>query len=251
MAPASKAIKGTKAKKAIHRSPNFPALSLEEALNKAEIICGYDGRNLTSTATVLKHLGFAKLTGISGRVIAAMRQFGLLDRSDGKYRITDAAYKILHLSGESEDRWEAIREAAQKPAIYSDLLSTHTDGLPSDTALKDYLIAEKRFNPASVDTFVRAFKETIWFAKLGSGSYNGGADDAGGESGMPDLGAGPSTTKADPNVPIGARRNILTLGEGDAILQAPDTLSAESVQDLEDWVQLVLKRYRRQHTQDS
>lgn len=42
-----------------------------------------------------------------------------------------------------------------------------------------------------------------------------------------------------------SRRAVLTLREGDAILELPEPLSAESVRDLDEWLRLVLRRYRR------
>src|SRR5436190_1053259 len=87
------------------RSPNFPAISLGEAVAKAKVLYDHDRRASTSVKTVLKHFGFSEnLSGSAARVISALRQFGLLDEIGGNYRVSDAAYRILTLSEQSTER---------------------------------------------------------------------------------------------------------------------------------------------------
>lgn len=45
----------------------------------------------------------------------------------------------------------------------------------------------------------------------------------------------------------GAAREVSSLPEGEAVLQWPATLSAESVKDLEDWLALVVKKLKRRY----
>lgn len=154
------------------RSPNFPSISLSDALAKARVLYDKDKRASSSLKTVLGHLGFGQqLSGSAGRVISAFRQFGLLEETGGQYRITEAAMRIFTLSESAPERIAAIQEAAKKPAIYRDVLAQYADGLPSDAAFKDFLILKKKFNPDSVDTFIRVFKATMEFAKLTPGAY--------------------------------------------------------------------------------
>lgn len=46
---------------------------------------------------------------------------------------------------------------------------------------------------------------------------------------------------------VGAAREVSSLPEGEAMLQWPATLSAESVKDLEDWLALVVKKLKRRY----
>jgi hypothetical protein len=159
------------------RSPNFPAISLQDALAKARILYDRDKRNPVRVTTILQHLGFGeKLSGSSARVMSALRQFGLLDEADEHYRITDAAFRIFTLSEGAPERIKALQDCAKRPAIYRELLTKYEDGLPSDAALRDALILRK-FNPASVDTFIRVFKTSIDFAKLTPGGYSSSSKD--------------------------------------------------------------------------
>ncbi len=159
------------------RSPNFPGISLQESLGKARVLYDRDKRNPVRVRTILGHLGFSdKLSGSSARVISALRQFGLLDEQDNHYRISEAAFRVFTLSEGAPERTEALQACAKRPAVYRELLTRYPDGLPSDAALKDALILRK-FNPASVDTFIRVFKATLSFAKLVHGEYNEAKDE--------------------------------------------------------------------------
>ena len=155
------------------RSPNFPAISLPDALKKIETIYKEDGRTATGVKVILKHLGYGEnLSGSAGRMVSALRQYGLLeDVGDDKYRVSDAAVRILELSDESAARREAIEASARKPAVFREILKTYAERLPSDAALRDHLITELKFNPASVESFIRALKGTVGFAKLYQAKY--------------------------------------------------------------------------------
>lgn len=155
------------------RSPNFPAISLQDAIAKVKVLYEKDRRTSVSLKTVLTHFGFGeKLSGSTARVLSALRQFGLLDEVGGSYKVSEAAYHILSLSEASPDRLKAIQSCAKKPAIYRELLGNYLDGLPSEAAMKDYLILEKKFNPGSVDTFLRVFRLSMEFAKIKTDGYN-------------------------------------------------------------------------------
>jgi hypothetical protein len=164
------------------RSPNFPAITLPDALAKVRILYEKDKRAPVGVQTVLTHLGFGnKLSGSTARVLSALRQFGLLEQVGEQFRVTDQAYRMLVLSEGSPDRVKAVQEAAKKPAIYRELLDQYPEGLPSDAALKDFLISSKKFNPASVETFLRVFHASLEFAKLTSSAHNGSAQTEGGK----------------------------------------------------------------------
>lgn len=154
------------------RSPNFPAIALSDALSKARTLYEKDRRAWASISTVLGHLGFAlKLSGSTARVISALRQFGLIEQNDKMIRVSDAAVRLLTLSDGSPDRAATLRDCAMKPQIYREIFASYPEGLPSDAALKDYLILQKKFNPDSVETFLRVFRASIEFAKAVPGAY--------------------------------------------------------------------------------
>jgi hypothetical protein len=155
-----------------HRSPAYPFVSLSEALEKAEAIFRQDKRAYASPEAILSHLGLSATGGKARRIVSAMRQYGLLDEDSGKYRISDAAFKIINLSESSEERRELIRQAAITPPIISRTVEIFGGELPSDATLKDHLITGEDFNPDSVTLFIRVLRETLDFAKIPSVGYN-------------------------------------------------------------------------------
>ena len=237
------------------RSPNFPSISLSEALKKVEILHTADGITAVSTKVVLQHLGYGeRLSGAAGRIIAALRQYGLIQSTSGdKYQVSDDAYNILTLSEESPIRKKAIDDCARRPAMFREVLAEYPERSPSHSALKDFLIAEKRFNAASVDTFIRAMKGTFDLAKLYDPEVaDEEVQDKGGSGGD---GVPPGTGDGVPQnpdssvkpLPAGTLREVSSLPEGEAVLQWPANLSPEGVQDLDDWLTLVIKKLKRRY----
>jgi len=155
-----------------HRSPAYPAVNLQESIDKVGIVFQADKRAYTSSEAILSHLGFKGSGGSSRRIVSAMRQYGLLEEDAGRYRVTEEAFKIIHLSEESPDRWALIRKAALTPPIIGRLLEFFDNELPSDATLKEHLIIQEKFNPDSVDLFIRVLRETLNFAKIPSIEYN-------------------------------------------------------------------------------
>jgi hypothetical protein len=283
------------------RSPNFPAISLPDALKKVKVIYDADGRTPVSSKVLLEHLGYGeKMSGAAGRMVSALRQFGLLTITGDKSKVSDDAFHVLTLSDAAPVRKAAIVSLAKKPAIFREVLAAYPERLPSDSALRDYLITEKKFNPASVETFVRALKGTLEFAKLYEGGYTG--DDAprpgsgisvgdhvqwesqgvlqfdvprkvtaispdgayvqveGSHTGIPmdqvskadsptpppsGFPPPPSWAALKPPLAGGVAREVFSLEDGEAVLQWPTTLDAEGVEELEDWLALVVKKLKR------
>lgn len=53
-----------------------------------------------------------------------------------------------------------------RPALIRRLVEHFAEGLPSDVNLRDYLVRMQRFNPESVATFIKVFRDTVEFAQL-------------------------------------------------------------------------------------
>jgi len=153
------------------RSPNYPLLSLGQAIGQVKRIYKEEKRNFTDHAVILKHLGYTDASGTGAREISALKQYGLLEDRSGTVGISNTAYVLMYAEEGSAEYQNALRGAAVKPQIFNDLLATYPDGLPSDAALKSFLVVKRGFNPAAIETFIRVFKETIELAKLTPGEY--------------------------------------------------------------------------------
>jgi hypothetical protein len=163
---------GDKHKRNHHRSPAYPMLTLEQAVEKAKVIYSEDKRSFTSRPVIVKHLGYKdESSGVGNRELSALKQYGLLEEKGGEYRISETAYALLFLTETSEERRVALSKAALCPTIFKDLWTRYRLDA-SDGTLKDFLIHKKEFNPASVDQVVANYKLTIAFAKLTAVPYD-------------------------------------------------------------------------------
>lgn len=161
------------------RSPSYPALSLPQAIEMVEKLHKANRTSIISRETAAKDMGYAGLTGRSLTVIAALAQFGLIEKAGkGDVKVTRRAVDILH-SVEEEDRADAIREAAFAPALFQQLHERFPEGVPSHNALRSYLI-QREFGDAAIGPAITAFLETNAFAENAKESGRTGDEREGG-----------------------------------------------------------------------
>ena len=86
-------------KKAKERSPNYPGINLEAALEKARILREREGKHYAPIETVLKHWGYVPKSSGGLVALSALKKFGLIDdQGKGEKRqvkLSDLELKIL------------------------------------------------------------------------------------------------------------------------------------------------------------
>ena len=153
------------------RSPNYPSLSLPEALDRIKIIFGKEQHLAAPKDVVAKHLGFSGLNGGSTRVISSLLKYGLLDEVSGdKVRVSSLARSILHPTKESE-RVSALKDAALRPALFQDISAEWQGGEPSDINLRSYLL-NKNFAVDALDRVIQSYRDTIELVTSAAANYN-------------------------------------------------------------------------------
>ncbi len=177
------------------RSPSYPYLDLQSALEKAAVLWHAEGRHAASISVVMQHWGYKEESSTGYSCVAALKKFGLVDH-DGtgearQMKLSGLALRILlDDDPQSDERRAALREAALGPRIHAELWERYSVDLPSDQSLKRFLVLERSFNEASVDELLAEYKATMAFAGLAvrggtaptrdvplaaTGSGNGGA----------------------------------------------------------------------------
>jgi hypothetical protein len=150
------------------RSPNYPALSLTRALDAADKLWKAEKRTPVSNEAAAAGLGFKSLSGPARVTIGALRQFGLVDKTDkGHIRLSDLAVKVLH--GSPDDKQAALRQAATTPKLFKELSQLHADG--SEAAIQSYLITKKDFAEDGARKAAKAFRDTLRLAKQDASGY--------------------------------------------------------------------------------
>jgi len=172
------------AKRTVQRSPNYPAITLEKALERARVFWNHEKRNPANITVALRHWGYGPNSGGGRTLVGALLGFGVL-RDEGagdkrQLRLSDAAIRILlDDRPQSEEREAALQELALTPKVYSDILARWPSLDVSDANLRHYLLVERKFNDNTVQEFIKDFRATMEYAKLPlePGNRGSGRDD--------------------------------------------------------------------------
>jgi hypothetical protein len=244
------------------RSPEYPAISLGEAIDKIKVIYEKDYQNKISKAVIAEHLGYKSLSGASLPVLSSLNKYGLLEGRGDETRVSDLALKIVvHEPGDS-NRFVAIRTAATNPEIFLELYKKFPKGSGSDAAIRGYLLL-KKFIPSAADTAIRSFRETNQLVEAEEKAYAKANPEAVFQAEMDeqmqeaqDQGHGPhfrattpqnkSASATTEHVPqVGMRKEVIALDEGDVVITFPDNLSADSFGDLQAYLNLFINKMQR------
>jgi|GEM_PF-939021 len=247
------------------RSPNYPAISLPEAIERTTKAFAKENRHPAPRDVMVKALGFGSINGTSAGALSAAVKYGLLDKVGENYKVSDRAIMIMH-PHDMQEKTRAIREAAEAPTLFADVLAQYPGGLPSDDNLRSYLI-RSGFAPAALTSVIQALRDTMSFVGGIPAAYSTSPEiTEEPESRIQSHTEAPPVRITEPSpspakftsesgmtvqaqviraVPPGVSRATLPLAEGTAALELPNRLSAESLEDFKDWMAGMLRRAER------
>lgn len=167
----------TAARKLKSRSPAYPAINLETAIQRARQLYDKERRHSAPVLTVVSHWGYTSTNGAALGALAALKKYGLLDEEgsgeDRKAGLSRLADDIL-MNPDGAKRSEAIQEAALRPAIHREIWDKYHLDLPSEKNLLWELTRDRGFTERGAAEFIRIYRATITFAKLGDSFRTGG-----------------------------------------------------------------------------
>jgi hypothetical protein len=140
------------------RSPNYPALSLPDAIEKVTALYRAQHTHAAPREVVAKGIGYNSLNGASASAISALLKYGLLERIGDEGKVSERALRILHPHS-PEERGTAIREAALEPPLFAELNQRFPGRVPNDELLRNYLI-RNGFAPSAVTSVITSYRET-------------------------------------------------------------------------------------------
>lgn len=145
------------------RSPNYPALSLNEAVGRIRAVYEREFNHPAEKQVIAEALGYSGLNGASTAIISALVKYGLLEPAgEDRFRVSaDAVDILLHSKGHPE-RTAAISKLAFLPALFEELQNQFGRTPPSDNNLRVYLI-KRGFNPRTVGEVIRSYRDTLEF----------------------------------------------------------------------------------------
>lgn len=158
-------------KKRRDRSPSYPAIPLNVAVDKVRDLYRQEKAYLTPIETVLEHWKYSPKSGSGAVAVAAALKFGLVeDEGSGpnrRVKVSDLGLRIVRDTREhSPDRDRLLRDAALLPTIHRELWEKYGGSLPSDANLRHALKFEYGFTDVGATEFAREFRSTIAFAGL-------------------------------------------------------------------------------------
>lgn len=229
-------------KKALHRSPAYPSVNLKAAIALVDLIYSHEKRAPAPVGVVAQHCGTDIKSSKGLRVIAALKQFGLVIEEgtgdDRQVRLSDRALDII-FDEPKDAKAAAIKAAALAPPIHRKIWDNYGGDLPSDASLRSYLLRQLDFNDVYVDKFVKQFRATLAFAAEASGDIIAVSPENSDtvEPDETDMDEQPATTSRregfskptpPPAVPKGTRDfPLYTSGGARGALFVPDKMSPE------------------------
>ena len=142
------------------RSPNYPGISLQVAIERIGVIHRLQGQAPEPREVVAKHLGFGGLNGAALKVLSALLKYGLLDDvGAGECRVSDTAINILAPNSEQEKR-KAIELAAFSYPLFAEFRERWEGSMPSEESLRAYLV-RRHFSETAIKSVLESYKDTL------------------------------------------------------------------------------------------
>ncbi len=159
------------------RSPTYPYLTLEAAVNLAKIFFDNYHTSKIPIGIALEKMNYKITSGSGARVIAALTQFHLFDtegsRDNRKIWLSELGLAIVRENPRDPDsRLRAIRQAALQPNLFKwayDHYRLGTEPFPAPEVFRYDLETEMGFpeRTGTADAFIRKFQATYDYAQLG------------------------------------------------------------------------------------
>jgi hypothetical protein len=140
------------------RSPNYPAISLPEAINRVTTLYRAIHAHAAPREVVAKGMGYNTLNGASATAISALHKYGLLDRVGDELKVSERALSILH-PHTPDEKAAAIRAAAGEPTLFAELAERFPGTMPNEDLLRNYLVRQG-FAPGAVGHVIAAYRDT-------------------------------------------------------------------------------------------
>ncbi len=144
------------------RSPNYPRVSLRDAIKQVTQVYEEEGRRPASDEDVATDLGYNTLNGTSRGVLSALKKYGLLERAGDGFKVSNEAVALIELPPTDAERTVAVRRVAFRPTLFAELYEKYRYDLPGDKNLRHFLIT-KGFNPKTTDEVIRVYRDTLKF----------------------------------------------------------------------------------------
>jgi hypothetical protein len=162
-------LKSTVPKGTRDRSPSFPFIPLQTAVERLEAFDKYFGRHPTPPSKAALAWGMKEKSSQGDQTLAALRSFGLI-KYDGmgasrQVSLTDEGRTFLRAQQDSVKK-QVLKQSALRPKIIRKFWTTWGADRPPDAVALDDLRLKHAFSDAGADNFLKVYDATISFAGL-------------------------------------------------------------------------------------
>lgn len=142
------------------RSPSYPSSSLSDAIAQVRKIEAAYRLSPVDREAAAKMIGYAGLSGPANKTLAALAQYGFVERAGkGEMRVTARARAILHPNSDDEKR-QSLLSAAFEPQLFQDLRGRWPNMIPPEDGVVTYL-NRQGFNQSAIRPAARAYLQTL------------------------------------------------------------------------------------------
>lgn len=146
------------------RSPNYPKMSLAQALELAKQLYTKAGKAKISPIVAVGALGYNGMNGAALGTLGGISQYGLIDRERGKsVSISSLAIKLIHPLNPDQEA-ASKREAALLPQVFNDLYSSGFQKCDIDVICNNLI--QNGFTPDGARKAATVFKENVVISNL-------------------------------------------------------------------------------------
>jgi hypothetical protein len=158
-------------KRRVGRSPAYPFLSVQKALDKARDLYAREGSYAAPLESALKAWGYGAKSSGGRQTLATMKYYGLIDISgegdSRRIRVSDVGRRIiLDQRDDDTEKRQLIRKVALTPAVHRALYEEFPQGVISDGTARHFLIFDQHYNETAAGEILSEFKETASYAGL-------------------------------------------------------------------------------------
>lgn len=158
------------------RSPSYPVMSLSDAVSAVRKIEAQYRSAKVDREIAAKVIGYSGLSGPANKSLAALAQYGLVERAGkGEMRVTARARAILHPDSDSEKQRE-LHAAAFEPSLFRELQERYGTMMPPEDGVVMFL-NRKGFNQTAIRPAAKAYLHTLLFLEAENAIESHGGDD--------------------------------------------------------------------------
>ena len=141
---------------AVSRSPNYPSMSLGDAIEAVREVYAKERRARFPRTSLAAHLGYSSLNGRALSKIGAIRAYGLIEGREDTLNVSPTAIALLEAPRDTDDYLAALHEAFNSPPLFGSILSEHGDEEPSPQTLRWWL-AKKGYVGDAADKALKVY----------------------------------------------------------------------------------------------